>query len=231
MLTLSTLTANDVDNVNIKGVPISPVKKTDAYHHGNLRAALIDSALAVIIEKGAEAVTIREVAARTGVSHAAPYRHFPDKNALMAAVAKEGFDLMVARMRRRMAAFPDDPLQRLKFCGIGYIEFALDHPAHYRVMFGPGQDPLRASEALKLSSAASFQTLFDAITACQAKGVVHGGDPMAMALSCWAMVHGFSMLVIDGLVQTRAFHSALPAMMDGLVDSLYFGFRPDREPL
>lgn len=201
-------------------------KKTDAYHHGNLRAALIDATLALIVEKGAGALTIREVAARAGVSHAAPYRHFADKNALTAAVAKEGFDLMVAQMRQRMAAFAGDPLQQLKYCGIGYIEFAMAHPAHYRVMFGPGHEPQSVPEALKRSSATSFQTLYDAITACQAEGVVHGGDPMAMALSCWSMVHGFSMLVIDGLVQARAFQATLEALMTGLIDSLYFGFHP-----
>ncbi|MBI5550542.1 MAG: TetR/AcrR family transcriptional regulator [Desulfobacterales bacterium] len=203
--------------------------KPETYHHGNLSAALIEAALALIMEKGAGALTIREVASRAGVSHAAPYRHFADKSALMAELARQGFDLMVAQMRRRMAAFPKDPLMRLKYCGIGYIEFALAHPAHYRVMFGPWQDQKSTPEALKVSSSASFQTLVDAITACQAKGTVHGGDPMAKALSAWSMVHGFAMLVIDGLVHERAFGQALPAMMEGVVDSLYFGFGPGNQ--
>ncbi|MBI5896447.1 MAG: TetR/AcrR family transcriptional regulator [Desulfobacterales bacterium] len=205
---------------------MTPPEKPDAYHHGNLSAALIGTALALIMEKGPEALTIREVAARAGVSHAAPYRHFTDKGALMAELAKQGFDLMVAQMRQRMAAYPDDPLMQLKYCGIGYIEFALAHPAHYKVMFGPWLDQKHASEALKISSTTSFQTRLDVITACQAKAVMHAGDPMAMALAAWSMVHGFSMLRIDGLVQESAFRQALPAMMDGVVDSLYFGFRP-----
>lgn len=205
---------------------MSPPEKTDAYHHGNLPAALIEAALALIVEKGPEALTIREVAARAGVSHAAPYRHFADKSALMAAMAKEGFDLMVARMHHRMGAYPDDALLRLKYCGIGYIEFAMAHPAHYRVMFGPQLDQRTAPEALKQSAATSFQTLFDAITACQAAGVMQAGDPMAMALAAWSMVHGFSMLLIDRLVQERNFQQPLPAMIEGLIDALYFGFRP-----
>ncbi len=201
-------------------------EKTDAYHHGNLSAALIDAALALIMDKGPDALTIREVAARAGVSHAAPYRHFADKSALMAELAKQGFDLMVAQMRRRMAAYPDDPLMQLKYCGIGYIEFALAHPAHYKVMFGPWQEQKPTSEALKISSAAAFQTLFNAISACQARDVVRAGDPMAMALAAWSMVHGFSMLRIDGLVQESAFGQALPVMMEGVIDNLNFGFRP-----
>jgi AcrR family transcriptional regulator len=201
-------------------------EKPDAYHHGNLSAALIGAALALIMEKGPDALTIREVASRAGVSHAAPYRHFADKSTLMAEVAKQGFDMMVAQMRHRMATYPDDPLMQLKYCGIGYIEFALDHPAHYKVMFGPSQDQKHASEALKRSSHTSFQTLLDAITACQAKTVAHAGDPMAMALTAWSMVHGFSMLRIDGLVQESAFRQALPAMMEGVINNLYFGFRP-----
>ena len=201
-------------------------EKNDAYHHGNLSAALIDAALTLIMEKGPDALTIREVAARAGVSHAAPYRHFADKGALMAELARQGFDLLVAHMRHRMAAYPEDPRMQLKYCGVGYIEFALEHPAHYKLMFGPWKGPKSTSEALKISSAASFQTLLDAITACQAKALAHPGDPMAMALAAWSMVHGFSMLRIDGLVQESAFRQALPAMMEGVIDTLYFGFRP-----
>lgn len=202
-------------------------EKTETYHHGNLRTALIAAALSLIMDKGMDAVTIREVASKAGVSHTAPYRHFTDKSALMAAVAKEGFDLMVAQMRQRMAAHPDDPLLQFKYCGIGYIEFALAHPAHYRVMFGPCKDKSRASEELKKSAATSFQTLLNAIAACQAQGLVHDGDLMAMALAAWSMVHGFSMLLIEQLLQeTSTFQQKLPAMVDVVVDSLYSGLRP-----
>jgi AcrR family transcriptional regulator len=204
-------------------------ERSAAYHHGNLSAALIDAALALIMEKGAAALTIREVAARAGVSHAAPYRHFADKKALMAELARQGFDLMVARMRARMAEHPDDPVIRLKQCGLGYIEFALAHPAHYRVMFGPWHDQKSIPEALKASSTTSFQTLLDAIQACQAAGLARGDDPMAMALAAWSMVHGFAMLAIDGLVHARAFHLAVPAMMESVLENLYFGFRPPPE--
>jgi AcrR family transcriptional regulator len=204
-------------------------EKTETYHHGNLRTALIAAALSLIMDKGTEAVTIREVAAKAGVSHTAPYRHFTDKSALMAAVAKEGFDLMVTRMRQRMTVYPDNPMLQLKHCGIGYIEFALAHPAHYRVMFGPCKDKSRAPEELKKAAATSFQTLLDAIAACQAQGLVHDGDLMAMALAAWSMVHGFSMLAIEQLLhETGAFHQKLPALMDVVVDSLYFGLRPKK---
>lgn len=201
-------------------------EKIDTYHHGNLGAALVEAALSLVLEKGADAVTIREVARRAGVSHTAPYRHFADKQALMATVAKQGFDLMVSRMRQRMAAYPDDPLLRFKNCGIAYIEFAVAHPAHYRVMFGPGGERGRASDALKDSAAEAFRTLFDSITDCQTQGLVKPGDAMEMALAAWSIVHGFSMLFIDQHVKDTVYYDKkLERMMDVVTDSLYFGLR------
>lgn len=204
---------------------------TNNYHHGNLRSDLIKAALSLIMKKGASALTIREVARRAGVSHTAPYRHFKDKNELLAMVAKEGFDLMVLQMKKRVAAFPDDPLMRFKYCGFAYIEFAVSHPAHYRVMFGQSNVEPHESEELQKSATASFQTLLDCIADCQSHGSIRPGDPMAMALSAWSIVHGFAMLFIDRHVKEAGiYNQKLENMMDVVTDSLYFGLRPE-EPL
>ena len=89
------------------------------YHHGDLRQALIDGAIALIAEQDISSLSLREVARRVGVSHAAPYRHFADKEALLAAVAEEGFIRLTASMRQQQQMVFDDPLQRLQATGVG----------------------------------------------------------------------------------------------------------------
>ena len=202
-------------------------KKNSAYHHGNLKRVLIDAALVLITEKGGAAFTIREVARQAGVSHTAPYRHFSDKAALLETVAIEGFGLMVREMHRRFGEHPDDPLQRFKACGLAYIDFAIQHPSHFRVMFGPEQSDTRESEPLRTSASACFNTLLGCITDCQTENLVREGDPHAMALAAWSIVHGFAMLFIDKHVrETGVFERDVAAMKDVVTDTLYFGLEP-----
>lgn len=200
--------------------------KTIPYHHGDLQNTLIAATLELITEQGGDAFTIREVARRAGVSHTAPYRHFTDKAALLATVAKQGFDMLVEHMRKRIAGYPDDPLLRFKYCGVAYIEFAVDHPAHYRVMFGPDKAKSRETAAVRKSAETAFQTLLDCIEACQASGTIRPGNTMEMALSAWSIVHGFSMLFIDHYIkEARTPGQDLAGMMSIVTESLYFGLR------
>src|ERR1700686_452365 len=104
------------------------------YHHGNLREALLQGAVRVIAESGPAAFTLREVARRTGVSHNAPYRHFRDKDALLAAVATEGFRKLTQAMRAA-GAQPANALDKLKQSGLAYVHFAVRNPEHFTVMF------------------------------------------------------------------------------------------------
>src|SRR5262245_23788463 len=108
--------------------------KGGKYHHGDLRRALLDAALEILAEGGAAGLTLREVARRAGVTHAAPYRHFEDKAALLAAVAEEGFRAVYAEMLARSERVKD-PVERLYQIGAAYVLFAVTHPAHFRVMF------------------------------------------------------------------------------------------------
>ena len=177
----------------------SPAKKR-AYHHGDLRRALLDASLALIVEQGAQAFTLREAARRAGVSQAAPYRHFADKDTLLAAIAEEGFRRLTARMREEKA----DAAGELASVGLGYLLFAAENPAHYRVMFGGSAHAATAKNALppSLQQAGdeSFAVLTDAIRAAQAAGQVRAGDVDELALFSWSVVHGFALLVIDGVV-------------------------------
>lgn len=171
-------------------------KPRRAYHHGNLRRALLDEALTTIRAEGVEGLTLREIGARLGVSRTALYRHFADKRALLTAVATEGFRTLRQQL---VAAWEDGGRGRAAFLsmGVAYVGFAVANPSHYRVMFGGVIDP-KAQPELGTEAAGAFQALVDALAALQGGGVVRGDDTVLMARFVWAVVHGVAMLGIDG---------------------------------
>ena len=166
-----------------------------SYHHGDLRRALLDASLALIAEEGSSALSLREVARRAGVTHAAPYRHFVDKEALLAAVAEEGHRAMAERMRETMAR-ATTPLDRLEACGVAYVLFTVEHPAHFRVMFGPHfTRPVVAADSPDPVN--SFRLLLDTIVEAQRAGQLRAEPPATLALTCWSLVHGLASLWVD----------------------------------
>ncbi|RYZ44010.1 MAG: TetR/AcrR family transcriptional regulator [Myxococcaceae bacterium] len=173
----------------------TPVEKA-RYHHGDLRQALVDAAVALISEEGFNALTLREVARRAGVTHAAPYRHFADKEALLEAVALEGFRTMSREMRERMATAAQGPLDQLCAAGVAYVLFAVRHPPHFRVMFGPHfNHRLQIDEPE--GEANAFELLVRCIGSGQAAGLLRDGDPRALTLTAWSLVHGLASLFVD----------------------------------
>lgn len=171
--------------------------KRSSYHHGDLRRALIKAALRLIAEEGASSFTLREVARRAGVSHTAPYRHFTDKLALLAAVAEEGFRTLRARMVALGAKALDDPLTYFQTLGVEYVRFAVEHPSYFRVMFGPDIADRVVYPALHEAAQGTFALLTKAIAAGQQARVVRSGDPHTLALIAWAQVHGLATLLVD----------------------------------
>jgi len=169
-----------------------------SYHHGNLREAITAAALEIISEEGPAALSLREAARRAGVSQAAPYRHFDSKEALVAAVAEEGFRRMGAVMERALIGAGPDPVERLQELGVAYVRFAAENASYYRVMFGP-QIPVRKNyPGLSAASAATFQLLVDGMAAIEKAGVAAKGTPLDHALAAWSLVHGLSSLIVDG---------------------------------
>ncbi|SRR5579864_8862862 len=164
------------------------------YHHGNLREALIEAAVQLIAEVGPDGFTLREVARRAGVSHNAPYRHFRDKDALLAAVAGQGFEELTQSMLVA-ARKQQSPLERLRAAGLAYVEFALRRPQHFTSMFDAS--PAETGEAGD-AGARAFQTLVGFIEACQAAGSIPAGDPQPFALTAWSLVHGIAKLALAG---------------------------------
>lgn len=172
------------------------------YHRVNLKQSLLDSAVALIAEAGPQAFTLREVARRAGVSHNAPYRHFRDKDDLLAAVAAQGFDRLHEAMKRAMAK-GRTAAERLSLAGRGYIQFALQSPQHLLVMF---ETPVPVDQRPEYAGAAqrAFQTLLDAIIAVQAEGCLPEGDPQPFAVVAWSAVHGLAKLAIGGRLPFNA---------------------------
>jgi AcrR family transcriptional regulator len=177
-------------------------KRRGAYHHGDLRRALLDDALRTIRDDGVEALTLRAAGAKLGVSRTALYRHFADKGALLTAVATEGFRLLTERL---LDAWTRGGGSRLGFHDMGraYVAFAIANPAHYRVMFG-GFVLGRGDADLEREAHAAFQALVDALAAQQRDGLVRGDDPAQLARFVWAVVHGVAMLVIDRQLHDEA---------------------------
>lgn len=172
-------------------------KSPRSYHHGNLRRALLDDALATIRAEGVDGVTLRDIGARLGVSRTALYRHFTDKRALLAAVATEGFRMLRERL---VAAWGEGGRGDAAFhaMGVAYVRFAVDNPAHYRVIFGGFVDPDSQEPELAAEARGAFQALVDAVAALQHDGIFVGDDALVMARYNWALVHGIAMLAIDG---------------------------------
>ena len=171
-----------------------------AYHHGDLRAALLEAALAIIEDTGPRGLTIREVARRAGVSHAAPYRHFTDKDELILAVVEQGFDLMHDTMMAAKAAAGPDPMDQFAASGMAYLDFAMRYPAYYRVMFSGDLLNSTGHESLQHTSSAAFSQLLEDLKMCQELGVLREGDPMLQAVAILSSVHGFATLANDNRI-------------------------------
>jgi AcrR family transcriptional regulator len=203
-------------------------QQSQSYHHGNLRRVLIDKALEIISEQGAGDLSLRQVAKRAGVSHAAPYRHFKDKNAILAAVAKEGFEMMLRETEARISRNKGNELDHFAICGLSYIDFAINYPSHYRVMFGTRLENSYFSDDLKPESIPVFKLLRDVIMICQEKSLLKAGDPHEMAMAAWSIVHGFAMLRIDAHIPDRKMDKKkLRELQRTVVLTLYSGLRPE----
>jgi AcrR family transcriptional regulator len=192
------------------------------YHHGDLRSALIRSALELLRTEGPEALSLRAVARAAGVSQAAPYRHFDDRRALVAAVAEEGFRRLHAAMLEAIQSAEG----RLGFkqVAIAYVRFAQENPAEYRIMFGPElarQDDL---PDLQATSRAVLDFVAQGIAALQAAGLIGPGDAGAMAVAVWSMLHGLVMLSLDG--QTAGVIASVDELVEMTTTLIMFGMAP-----
>ncbi|MBP9889010.1 MAG: TetR/AcrR family transcriptional regulator, partial [Leptospiraceae bacterium] len=145
-------------------------KSTSPYHHGDLKKALLTAGVAILAESGIKNLSLRETARRAGVSHTAPYRHFEDKDALLAAIAEEGFLRLILKLEEGIIKHPTNPLQRHYAIGEAYVQFAIENPNHLQVMFGNVLEDYKKYPALKQVSEKSFALLVETIKDCQKAG-------------------------------------------------------------
>jgi len=177
-----------------------------SYHHGDLRAALIEAGLTLLETRAADDLGLREVARAVGVSPTAIYRHFPDKRALMVALASEGLARLAVAQRAASEA-AGGGVAGFSATGAAYVRFALANPALFRLIFAnSGKDDLLAC----MPEDDAFAFLRANATAL-AKEV--GGDAQIVALQAWALAHGLAMLMLDGQVQVSE------AMIEQIVDA------------
>lgn len=214
--------------------PTSPTETDPTeprYHHGDLRQTLVSAALNLLTEEQNWDFSLREVARRAGVSHNAPYNHFQSKQDLLAAVAAAGFDKLRAEMQEA-AAPVQTSAAALKAIGVAYVRFGVENPAHYRLMFGAVLATAKdCPPPVVEESAAAAKGLLRSVIR---QGVEDGSfalSPDALetgVLAAWALVHGLTMLLLDGLAET----APLPAssseqiaaqvsqlLLDGLTNS------------
>lgn len=173
------------------------VEASKKYHHGDLRSALIEAATDILDEEGIAKLSLRGVARRAGVSQAAPYHHFENKHALLSAVAAEGFKGLRASMKKYAEANSDDPFQGV---GVGYVVFAVENAALFRLMQGPYFTCEEPSPDLLAASEASRGVLLSSIAAAYPEASEK--EVKVKAAASWSIVHGLATLLLDGRMQT-----------------------------
>lgn len=163
----------------------------ETYHHGDLRAALLDVAETLLDEGGPEAVGLREAARRAGVSATAAYRHFADKESMQAALAVRGFDAFAASLQEAASSEPDEPLSAM---GQAYVRFAVMRPGRFRLMFGTAVAERDRHPDLKAAIERASVGFRGAV------GSSEPPDKVFAMLRAWSMIHGLAQLVIDGML-------------------------------
>jgi AcrR family transcriptional regulator len=203
------------------------------YHHGNLREALVRAALDLIAAKGPAGFTFAEAARAAGVSSAAPYRHFRDRDALMADVARRGFEMFEAALARAWNDGAPEPVAAFENVGHAYLEFARTEPAYYAAMFEAGL-PADLDAGLRAASDRAFAVLRTASEALCARLPAGRGRPPALmvGLHVWALTHGIASLFGRGDAARRK----LPMAPDELLEAAFLiylrglGFGTDQPP-
>jgi AcrR family transcriptional regulator len=179
------------------------------YHHGDLRLALLVAAEAELAEKGVEGFSLRQVAKKAGVSHAAPAHHFGDAKGLLTALAAEGYARFLAAQAAREEQAAPDASSQLMAAGLGYVDFALTRPALFRLLFGSDR-PDYADPSLAQAADAAFLHLEQQIHAC-------GGDQSDLT-AVWALTHGLADLLAAG--RLKPLQGLPPAARDAALVSL-----------
>ncbi|WP_167883911.1 TetR/AcrR family transcriptional regulator [Leptospira stimsonii] len=199
---------------------------SDSYHHGDLKKAIILKSEEILEKAGIEGLSLRDIAADLGVSHAAPYRHFPRKIDLLFILAIRGFRDLAEEMRLAWES-SENPVERLRSSGTRYVKLALKHPRRTELMFGGTLAcESEVPEELEAIGKEAFMGLFRIIEDGQARGIFRSGDPLGFSFTLWSLVHGFAVLINGKQIPPQVFQdrsldtileSSLSSILDGVV--------------
>ena len=170
------------------------------YHHGDLKNALIKAGVEILSKEGIEGLSLRKVAQRAGVSHSAPYSHFPDKQSLIAAISTEGFHQLDNELDAVIAAYPKNSKRQLQQGALAYVQFALNHTDTFKIMFSGVLEKEKEYPAFVAISHKTFQRVVDVVRACQDAGLLRSTSPEMMAVAVWGQVHGIISLALEGQI-------------------------------
>ena len=175
-----------------------PKKKT--YHHGDLKNALINAGVEILAKDGVSGLSLRKVASKAGVSHTAPYSHFADKQALIAAISTEGFRQLYERISAVVEEYKTTPSRQLVEVAWAYVQFAMDDRDRFKVMFSGVLEKEKEYPEFVAESQRNFQLVKMTVEANQAVGVLRSGPSDLASLSAWGIIHGFVMLLLEGQI-------------------------------
>lgn len=181
---------------------MAATRRNPTYYDGDLRSDLLEAALVVIGERGPESVSLRDLAKRLGVSHAAPANHFRTKQELFSAIARQGFERLGAALGSAQSTAGDEPVDVLHRLGIAYLDFAAGSPGHFAVMF---RADLIDGDLVSDAGTAAFAVLERAVAEAQRRGWRSDEETRSLAMTLWSVVHGYAHLRIEGprLVRER----------------------------
>lgn len=199
-----------------------------AYHHGQLREALIEAAEAILAEEGLAALSLRAAARRAGVSPAAPAHHFASLKGLLTAVATLGFEALAAELVAGNARGGADPAARLREQGVGYVRFALRYPGRFLLMFR--REQLNHNDArFKAAAQGAFRLLEEAVREVWRlpAGRSLDGQSRALLLLAWSTVHGFAHLALEGQLEAMAQGKATDSFAESVLPGMMRQLLPD----
>jgi len=198
-----------------------PSKK---YHHGDLKNALIQAGVEILAKEGMGGLSLRKVAQHAGVSHSAPYAHFPDKQSLIAAISTEGFNQLYNELEAAISPHAKTPKKQLIEGAQAYVRFALKNSDTFKIMFSGVLEKEKDYPSFVEISSKTFKLVMEVVQACQNAGVLPAAPANLMAVSVWGQVHGIVSLALEGqishtLLEKKNIESIVSFAIEQMIDS------------
>jgi len=170
------------------------------YHHGDLKNALIKAGVEILAKEGVGGLSLRKVAQKAGVSHSAPYSHFPDKQSLIAAISTEGFNQLYVELQAITEKHKSNPKRQLMEGARAYVQFAMNNTDTFKIMFSGVLEKEKEYPSFVDASRKTFELVVGIVRVCQEAGVLRSTQPELLAVSVWGQVHGIISLALEGQI-------------------------------